>query len=965
MNTWLSLSASDIWALLIQQSAQVTVLIVCVLGLVRLCAKNRPHLAHALWGLVLLKCLTPPIFALPLSPFCLLQPASEAAATRPTEPVQIAQRATLTEVAPQQKSTSRPRAHDFRTPSSWHPSKDAFTASSSPPSIAPVNDVLTSNSTVGESRGPRFVQWAVAAWAISAGVCLLVAAMRLSWFLRNVRKARVEPNASTQQILRQLLRDLPKRRFSFRRRVRVVVVDSLIGPAVVGILRPRILLPRVLESECTAGELRILLGHELTHIRRGDLWWALLQTIACCLWWFHPLVHWVSRWFDRVTELSCDEETVASLHCQPAEYARSLLSVLERKHLLYSAPALPGVRPVELTAKRMERIMQLSHNAKASRPWWVRLVMLFGALALLPGAAWSVASEQDLPQPNKYRVEQAPLASSPTLPETAQPKPAVKATPFIKTYEPRLALRRIKQDESCDDAQAKMILQSWLLNNLQLNRVRGTNNDNSTGVVVSSSRIIVRGYESSHQRVEKELSRIEKHGFRKQVVIDTRFISIGSTQFNELPFDWKLLPQTQAGVPILLRQMSPAETRSLVEAVQADERANVLHAPRCTCFNGQEIDISDITQRPFVVGFNHRAGAEDEAEIRIEKNGVELTFCPVAEDRFVSLDVQYCRSTITDVSSFSFQSSGETKTVQVPKVLKQQFHNQISFPAGHSLAYAMPDSSDENKVSLVIVTATPASQADNTAKQNASAIAPTPTASGDFVYYGTRPVVYEKDRGAKAESEVKVESIVIKADGPRMSEDDIRALTEAIGKFGWTPHLEGTFEYEIADEKVVLKGKNIALSADRDDPQLTSPGGVLTLDTANKTMHFRADTNFDFVMDDSVLRVSGIELLLGEAGLQVSGAPLRFELKEYALRGECEKLTYTDKLQFSGNVQLQKGDTQLAADRVSLEDFESSHLQLRGNVSLSRHRPKTDKAATTINAPQLKYDLETDSVDFE
>lgn len=170
-------------------------------------------------------------------------------------------------------------------------------------------------------------------WGFSVAVCLMIAVTRLVRFLSKVRRARVDPRISTQRTLNQLLNDTSMNRSILRDRVRVEVIDSLIGPAVVGLVRPRILLPRVLESECTESDLRILLAHELTHIRRGDLWWALLQTVACCLWWFHPLVHAVSRWFDRETELSCDEETVAVLRCRPSDYARSLTNDLQTVQL--------------------------------------------------------------------------------------------------------------------------------------------------------------------------------------------------------------------------------------------------------------------------------------------------------------------------------------------------------------------------------------------------------------------------------------------------------------------------------------------------------------------------------------------------------------------------------------------------------------------------------------------------------
>ena len=58
------------------QAWQVTVLIVVVALSTRLLARNRPHLAHALWLVVLLKCVTPPVWSSASGAFCWVQSAS-------------------------------------------------------------------------------------------------------------------------------------------------------------------------------------------------------------------------------------------------------------------------------------------------------------------------------------------------------------------------------------------------------------------------------------------------------------------------------------------------------------------------------------------------------------------------------------------------------------------------------------------------------------------------------------------------------------------------------------------------------------------------------------------------------------------------------------------------------------------------------------------------------------------------
>jgi len=52
---------NELLPLVITQSCQIAVLAVIGALIAHFVAKNRPHLAHALWLLVLLKCLTPPV----------------------------------------------------------------------------------------------------------------------------------------------------------------------------------------------------------------------------------------------------------------------------------------------------------------------------------------------------------------------------------------------------------------------------------------------------------------------------------------------------------------------------------------------------------------------------------------------------------------------------------------------------------------------------------------------------------------------------------------------------------------------------------------------------------------------------------------------------------------------------------------------------------------------------------------
>ena len=68
----------------------------------------------------------------------------------------------------------------------------------------------------------------------------------------------------------------------------------------------KIVVPIGLWSEVTSDECIAVLHHELSHLRRGDLWKSLLARLVLALHWFNPLA-WISaRRFDESAEWACD-----------------------------------------------------------------------------------------------------------------------------------------------------------------------------------------------------------------------------------------------------------------------------------------------------------------------------------------------------------------------------------------------------------------------------------------------------------------------------------------------------------------------------------------------------------------------------------------------------------------------------------------------------------------------------------
>ncbi len=97
------------------------------------------------------------------------------------------------------------------------------------------------------------------------------------------------------------------------------------GPAAVGLLRPRIVLPEDFEARYGDRQQALILAHERHHIARGDLWSALAAVVFRCVFWFNPLVHWALRRFVQDQELACDAAVIAAHPGCQRDYAEAML----------------------------------------------------------------------------------------------------------------------------------------------------------------------------------------------------------------------------------------------------------------------------------------------------------------------------------------------------------------------------------------------------------------------------------------------------------------------------------------------------------------------------------------------------------------------------------------------------------------------------------------------------------------
>lgn len=101
--------------------------------------------------------------------------------------------------------------------------------------------------------------------------------------------------------------------------------STLLGPAVIGLFKSRIVLPADFEARYDEVERAAIIAHETAHLKGAHVATKALVQLMVCLNWFNPLVHLAARLIAEDQELACDEAVVAAQPAAKKAYANALL----------------------------------------------------------------------------------------------------------------------------------------------------------------------------------------------------------------------------------------------------------------------------------------------------------------------------------------------------------------------------------------------------------------------------------------------------------------------------------------------------------------------------------------------------------------------------------------------------------------------------------------------------------------
>ncbi|WP_051188607.1 DUF5301 domain-containing protein [Proteocatella sphenisci] len=179
----------------------------------------------------------------------------------------------------------------------------------------------------------------------------------------------------------------------------IFLSDRISTAFVVGVFHPRIYMPANLSS----AQMKYILLHEQTHLKRFDHIIKILSFLALCIHWFNPLV-WVSFFASsKDMEMACDEAVIKQLGNDiKKDYSASLLTLSTGRRIAGGAPLAFGEGDTK------ERVKNVLNYKKPS--FWVISVTLIIVVIIGTGLLSNPKNEPVILTPDdkvsSIRIEQ-------------------------------------------------------------------------------------------------------------------------------------------------------------------------------------------------------------------------------------------------------------------------------------------------------------------------------------------------------------------------------------------------------------------------------------------------------------------------------------------------------------------------------------------------------------------------------
>ena len=184
-----------------------------------------------------------------------------------------------------------------------------------------------------------------------------------------------------------------------------LIADPTLGPALVGMFRPRLVLPKDFKTRFDEREQTLVLAHEAVHEASAHPLVNGVIEICRCVSWMNPLVHIAAFHARADQEIACDAAVVEQFPSERRAYAEALLKTQIARVYPPLGCAWPGRSPSLLR----RRIEMLGRRLPSRTRTAAGVVVVTALMAGTGYAAWSAQVAQNIP------AAAAPIAQNPPV----------------------------------------------------------------------------------------------------------------------------------------------------------------------------------------------------------------------------------------------------------------------------------------------------------------------------------------------------------------------------------------------------------------------------------------------------------------------------------------------------------------------------------------------------------------------
>lgn len=265
---------------------------------------------------------------------------------------------------------SQPLSHPLSHPlvNSVTPSSDTVSQNTMPASLG--SSESTPISTMPAPALRIGLNWATAAsiWVIGVLAILSYLFIVNSYLFFKSKKLSICEDKAIAEILEGCCSTL-----QVRTQVSVIYDDSLKSPALFGLFRPKIIISPRLIALLPPEELRYIFLHELSHLKRRDLYINFLVTIVQVVYWFNPLIGFALHQMKQDCEMACDATALAAIKEEDhKKYGQTIISLLQLLSQSHWAPGTLGFA----NKFNSRRIIMISTFKKTSIKWAIAVLTL-------------------------------------------------------------------------------------------------------------------------------------------------------------------------------------------------------------------------------------------------------------------------------------------------------------------------------------------------------------------------------------------------------------------------------------------------------------------------------------------------------------------------------------------------------------------------------------------------------------